>query len=87
MTLAHLRKIGACDPAREWFRRTYGDAEVSLSRVLRDAARHEYGPDWVQWYATLGHLPRPAREAYAAAVRPAILAAADALDAAEVVQA
>lgn len=88
MTLVHLCEIGACEPARRWFREEYGEgAGVPLSRVLRDAAEHERGPEWVWWYADGGHLPLPAEEAYAAAVRAAILAAADALDAAEVVQA
>jgi len=72
VTLAHLQKIRACAPAREWFMATYGsDAAVPLATVLRAAAEHKSGTNWVQWYAGDGHLPASAWAAHRAATAPA----------------
>ncbi len=76
VSLDHLRSIGACEPALEWFCGTFGDGdvEVPLATVLRAVAEHPEGTAWVDWYAGNGHLPVPAWAAYCDAIASARVA-------------
>ncbi len=83
--LSHLDldKIGACFEAREWFARTYVDASVPLAQVLRAAADHGRGTEWVRWYCVCGHMPKAARAVYQVAIASADAAHREAIASAD----
>ena len=93
VTMAHLKAIGACQPAREWFRATYGeDTAIPLSQVLRALVDSEdglYWVDWVDWVGWVGwyfdsvRLPALVEAAYRDAISAANAAYQSAIEAAE----
>ena len=84
VTMAHLKAIGACQPAREWFRATYGeDTAIPLSQVLRALVDSEDGLYWVDWYFDSVRLPALVEAAYRDAISAANAAHQSAIEAAE----
>lgn len=83
VTMAHLELIGAPQPARKWFRATYGEgAVVPLAQVLHALVESEDGLYWADWYFSHGNLPAPAYVVYQEASTAAEAAARGAIAAA-----